>query len=399
MNIRLPHIRSLLALAALVLLMPLVLAACGDGEEDGSTGDEGDTEVTATTGTDDTDATREDDAGEGEATSESAATSESGSTGEATWPKDQPITFADFNWDSVIVHNRIMQFIIENGYGYQTDAVAGSTIPMLQGLIANDIQITSEIWVDNLPDWTAAVEEGSLLDLGTNYGESEQGWYVPTYVIEGDEERGIEPMAPDLQSVDDLAQYAELFQDPENPDKGRFYNGVAGWEATEINSAKLQAYGLTDAYTDFLPGSTAAIFASLSSAYETGEPWFGYLWSPHWVFAHMDMTRLEEPEYTEECWEQIKSGEEACAFPDVPVHISANAEFGEQAPGIIEMLENYESNAEKTNAVLLYMQENEIDDHTQAAIWYLQEYEEDWVEWVPDDVAEKVKQAITEASS
>jgi glycine betaine/proline transport system substrate-binding protein len=357
---------------ALILIVPLVLAACGDDDDD-TTGTDGSGEVTAPAGTE-------------------------GAGNGATWPEDQPITFADFSWDSIIVHNRIMQFIIENGYGYQTDSVSGSTIPMLQSLASNEIQAASEIWVENYPTWQDDLEAGKVLDLGTNYGQSEQGWYVPTYVIEGDPERGIEPIAPDLKSVEDLAEYAEAFQDPENPDKGRFVNGVPGWEAVEINAGKLEAYGLAESFTDFRPGSTAAVFASLTSAYETGEPWFGYLWEPHWVFAQMDMTRLEEPEYTEECWEQIRSGEEACAYPDVVVKVSANAEFGEQVPGIVEMMKNYESNAEKTNNVLLYMQENDIDDHMQAAIWYMQEYP-DWTEWVPDDVAEKVQQALDEAAS
>ncbi|MEZ4570755.1 MAG: glycine betaine ABC transporter substrate-binding protein [Thermomicrobiales bacterium] len=41
---------------------------------------------------------------------------------------------------------------------------------------------------------------------------------------------------------------------------------------------------------------------SLVSAYENGEPWLGYYWAPTWVFAVVDLTMIEEPEYTDECW-------------------------------------------------------------------------------------------------
>ena len=55
-----------------------------------------------------------------------------------------------------------------------------------------------------------------LRNIATNFNDNSQGLYVPTYVIEGDAERGIEPVAPDLKTVEDLAKYPELFQDPED---------------------------------------------------------------------------------------------------------------------------------------------------------------------------------------
>ena len=42
---------------------------------------------------------------------------------------------------------------------------------------------------------------------------------MPTYVIEGDPERGIEPMAPDLKSVLDLPDYWAVPRS-EDPSKG-----------------------------------------------------------------------------------------------------------------------------------------------------------------------------------
>ena len=46
-----------------------------------------------------------------------------------------------------------------------------------------------------------AAADGTVLDLGLNMEASEMSFLVPRYVIEGDPERGIEPMAPDLKSV------------------------------------------------------------------------------------------------------------------------------------------------------------------------------------------------------
>src|SRR5690606_41724970 len=74
-----------------------------------------------------------------------------------------------------------------------------------------------------------------------------------------------------------------------------------------------------------LPSTTLfrSLVASMASAYERGEPWVGYYWEPTWVMGLYDMTLLDEPEYTDECWETTK----ACAFKAAEVLIGAHAPF------------------------------------------------------------------------
>lgn len=375
--------RSLLAFGSILLVMSMLLAACGDDDEDptatNSAGDEG-----------------------------SAPTEASDDDADTGTDFDRAIVFGDYGWDSAIVHNRIAQYILENGYGYETDTIAGETITLFQGLVDGDVDVSMEIWADQQPQFEPNVEEGTILDLGLNYPESVQGWWVPRYVIEGDEERGIEPMAPDLRTVEDLKdpEIVELFSDPEDPDKGRFYDCIAGWECQRVNESKFEYYGLDEYYNRFQPGSGAALATSIVSAFEQGEPWLGYYWAPTWIFAQVDLVMIEEPEYTDECWEQIQdeegnpTGEAGCAYPSVAVHKSVNAEFVEELGDdrVIEFLENYETTMDQNNQFLLYMQENEIDDHQIAAIWFLREFEDVWTEWVPDDVAQAVQDALAEES-
>jgi glycine betaine/proline transport system substrate-binding protein len=312
-----------------------------------------------------------------------------------------PIIFGDFNWDSAMFHNRVVQYIIEEGYGHDTDVLPGSTLPILQGLEDNDIHAVTEMWVQNMPEWYhEEVEAGTYIDLGANYVGAVQGWFVPTYVIEGDEERGIEALAPDLSHVDDLHDLWEIFEDEEDSSMGRIYNGVGGWEATEINDVRLRSYGLDEHYNSFLPGSEAALFASLAREYERGEPWIGYLWTPSWPFAEYEMTFIEEPEYTEECWEEVSAAaqdqgtvDDPCGFPEVDVNVVISTELNEHAPHLVELLTNYESNMELTNAALLYISENDATPE-EAAEWWLVEYEDVWTAWVSDEVAQAVLDSL-----
>ena len=292
--------------------------------------------------------------------------------------------FAELNWDSVMVHNRIAAFIIENGYGYpESEYTPGGTIPLFEGLARGDVDINMECWVANQQEaYDKHINAGSVIDLGDNFWDNWQGWLVPTYMIEnGDLPEGI--------SVSDMPQYWELFEDPEDNTKGRFYSCIPGWECEKINEEKFQEYGLDEYYNIFLPGSDAALNASMASAYTKKQSWFGYYWAPTWVLGMYDMTPIEEPPFDEEVWETTH----ACAYPAVHVNIVVNAEFAEREPELVEFLTKYATTTAQNNAVLAYMQDNEASIQ-EAAIYFLEEFEDTWTKWVPADIASKVKAAL-----
>ena len=190
------------------------------------------------------------------------------------YPKD-PVVFADLGWDSALVHNQIAAFILENGYEYpESEFTPGETIPLFAGLERGDIDVNMECWTENQQEaYDKAIAAGTIVDLGENFWDNWQGWLVPTYMIE-------DGLLPANISVQDMPQYWELFKDPDDPTKGRFYSCIAGWECELINDDKFDVYGLKDTYNVFLPGSGAALLASMVAAYEKGEPWFGYYWAP-----------------------------------------------------------------------------------------------------------------------
>ncbi|MFK4997419.1 glycine betaine ABC transporter substrate-binding protein [Bacillus sp. N9] len=137
------------------------------------------------------------------------------------------IKFADAGWDSIRFHNSVAQQIIEEGYGYDTEVINGTTAATLQALQQGDINVYMEVWTDNAKDvYERAIDKGDIVKLATNFDDNAQGLYVPTYVIKGDAERGIEPVAPDLKTVQDLGKYTEIFEDPEDPNKGRIVGAL-----------------------------------------------------------------------------------------------------------------------------------------------------------------------------
>lgn len=158
---------------------------------------------------------------------------------------DKTIIFADAGWDSIKLHNEIAGFIIENGYGFKTDVLPGSSAATFAGFRRGDIDVYMEAWTDNLIEiYGEAIESGDIVEVSINFDDNAQGLYVPTVMIEGDPENGIEPVAPDLVYMTDLPQYWELFQDPEEPTKGRIYGAPPGWNVDNIMQTKVDTYDL-----------------------------------------------------------------------------------------------------------------------------------------------------------
>lgn len=318
-----------------------------------------------------------------------------------TMAADKPkIIFCDFGWDSAQVHNRIANFIIKHGLGYETDFVPGETIMLNKALIQakkGAPNVNMETWTEN---WQDLYDEGfakgkdpntkeGFVNLGPNFPNSVQGFWVPTYIIKGDEKRGIKASAPDLKTVEDLKKYWELFKDPEDPSKGRFFSCIPGWSCSKVNQMKFKAYDLLKNYNIMEPGSGPALAASMEAAYKKGKPWLGYYWAPTWIMGKLDMTMLEEPAYEQKTWDSTKG----CAYPAVKCDIVVAKGLIKTAPDVVEFLKKYETTMKINNAFLLHMQ-NKKGKPIDGAKWFMTEYESLWTTWVSPEVAAKVKAAL-----
>src|SRR5699024_3288769 len=142
------------------------------------------------------------------------------------------------------------------GFDYDTDVTAGSTAATVQGLREGDINAYTEDWTDNIKEaYEEAIDAGDIIKVSTNFDDNDQGLYVPTYVIEGDTERDIEPVAPDIKTVEDLKDYPYVFEYPDDKGRGRIINGLSGWSVQAGIPDKFDTYGLDETMNDFIPGS------------------------------------------------------------------------------------------------------------------------------------------------
>lgn len=362
------HRYRLPALAAMLAAFVLALTACSGGEDEGGEAADPDADDTAA-------------------------------------ELDGPITLYDAQWESLWINNAIVELILEEGYGHEVDIAEVSTPIMQQSILEGDVDVAVEMWCINYQEWCDRhADAGDLVFAGTIFSESEQGWYVPRYVIEGDEERGIEASAPDLQSVSDLPDHADVFSDPDDPSKGLLITGITGWEVTERNEGKVHAYDLDETYNTQQAGSSAALDAAITGAYERGEPVLFYYWAPSWIHAELDVVRLDEPEWTQECQDLLDEATEAdvaqappeagCAFAGGDVEQAVWPGLHEAAPEVVAFLERMHVGDDPMNQALAHMELEGVEPD-QAALWYFEQYAEDWRSWFEDDeVLERVEEAL-----
>lgn len=301
------------------------------------------------------------------------------------------IVVTDNGWDSQKLHNEIARIIVEHGYdGYTFETSSASSTMNWQAIITGDVDLDIESWTDNVASYQDDVANKDIIDVGILVPDSAQGFYVPRYVIEGDAERGIEPMAPDLKTVEDLKKYPEVFPDYEDKTKGRIYGSIPGWMADEVLYKKYEYYGLDEMFNYARLGSEATLFASLVSSYNIGEAWVGYCYEPTWVSGKLDLVLLEDAPYDADSFMDGK-----CEFPKQELKIVSSNKFAEKAPDLLGFFKKYQTGSQLIADALAYLDETQAS-HEETAKWLLKENDSLLDEWLPEENAEKVRAYLSE---
>ena len=302
-------------------------------------------------------------------------------------------------YDSNLIDNAIVEYIIEEGYGYPVEIVEMTNTMVEEALPKGEIDLTMEGWQQNRIDWyNENIGNGNVVNLGMTYEAGPQFFIIPKWVAE----------QYNIKTVFDMKDHWELFKDPQDPAKGAFYNGITGWIANDINIVKLEAYGLSKYYNIVTASSVMMLEATLeNNAQEKNETVFGYYWAPNALMGAHDWHILEEPPYSKEVWgnvtaaardESLRPIDKACAYEAFPIDKIAHSGLQEKAPDVVEMLRKMMVGMEPLNETLAWAEENDVQDWEDAAIHYLRSYKDRWETWVTPEVYERIEEALEEAS-
>ncbi len=125
----------------------------------------------------------------------------------------EKVVFGDATWDTQRFVTHVAGYIVEHGYEYEVEYAVAKNVFILEAMGIGDIDIHMEVAEVSLKEpLQKLLDSGQGEVIGNTGWPVWQGWLVPTYMIKGDPQRGIEASAPELKSVYDLPNYWELFK-------------------------------------------------------------------------------------------------------------------------------------------------------------------------------------------
>lgn len=304
------------------------------------------------------------------------------------------VSIAEMRWGSAGIAASFDKFILENGYGCSVTIVDGDTLPTFASMNGSGTpDIASEFWTKAVvPQLNAAISDGRLVKGAEILSDGAvEGWYIPKFIADAN---------PDIRSVQDALRHPELFPDTNNPSRAAIYNCPEAW-ACKISTANLFK-ALNAAKQGFALVNTKDprdFDDSIARAFDNKVGWLGYYWSPTAVIGKYDMKQLGfRVPHDQAEWDACTSVPD-CANPKVNAYPVSQAftlvtrAFADRAGPVMHYLQSRSWDNETISQVLAWQDENG-EDNENAALYFLQNYQELWSRWMPADIAEKVKASL-----
>lgn len=227
------------------------------------------------------------------------------------------------------------------------------------------------------PQWKQYIEGAKTVEsVGASVTRGEEGWYVPTYVIKGDPARGIKPICPGLPDYKALNACADAFKTAESGDKGQYTAGAVAWGPYYGDAQRIQNLGLN--YKMVFTGSEAALQAEWKRAYDQGKPILALMWRPHYITLKYDVTRIDFPPYTADCWGTTY----ACNWAPIDIYNVASGDFATKHPLANDIVKKYNLSDDQLRTMMLWVNDDGMTPQ-QAADKWVGENESIWKAWAP----------------
>lgn len=306
------------------------------------------------------------------------------------------VTIANMTWGSASLMAHIDNFILKHGYGCETELVPGNTVITTTSMVEKGVpDIASEVWTTNVKEiLERGIAEKKIRYAGSSLPDGgEQGLYIPKYMVDEN---------PELATISGIKKNAELFTTREQGNKPTLLNCPPGWAcqittANLFNALKLEDYGFVLADS----GSAAGQQGAVAKAFERHEAWLGYYWTPTPLLGKYEMVLvdLEVPADNEHFYNCLSKPD--CENPRVSPWPVANVQtvitesFAAESPVALTYFNNRHFTSPMLSELLAWKEENQADGET-GAEHFITEYERVWTQWVPADVAVKIKNALSE---
>ncbi|MEI4196312.1 ABC transporter substrate-binding protein [Roseovarius sp. E0-M6] len=255
------------------------------------------------------------------------------------------------NWPSVNATAHIMKVAIEDNLGLEVELQNGTNPIVFEAMDSGSMHVHPEVWMpnqQNLHD-TFVKDKGTVV-MNPNGVESFQGMCVDQATAD---EHGITTIE-DLTNPD----VAALF-DSNGDGQGELWIGAPGWASTVVEKIRAKSYGY-DQTMDLTEIDETVAYANLDNAIKAGDPWAGFCYTPHYVFALHDMQILKEPEHYATAWKVVQPTDDpdwleksdaGSAWDLAYLHVHFAKSLEQDYPEVARMLGNVDLDTETVSAM------------------------------------------------
>jgi len=285
---------------------------------------------------------------------------------------DDTIRIMTGDWTSISMQGEIMSLILQT-VGYNTELVVADDSGRYPGFENGDLHIAMETWqTTQMQNLEKSVATGNVLDMGETGLQGVEDWWYPSYMKD---------RCPGLPDWEALKACAEVFSTADTAPKGRYVGGPLSWG--DHDERMIAALDLP--FEVVHPGTDAAMFAELKSAYDREAPIVLWVWQPHWVTSVYDGEYVQFPQFENECFTDASWGPNPdatydCGKPYGWIKKMAWAGGEEVWPCAYEIVRNYNMDNATISALLVEIDLNGRSS-TEVATEWLMANDATWKEW------------------
>lgn len=298
-----------------------------------------------------------------------------GSGGEETAESSDKMTIVlvENAWSASELNVTVAKILLENELGYPVEIISLDENAQWAALASGDAHASLEVWpsghaanVAEFIDEAGTVENGGLLGPVGRIG-----WYMPSYMLAQD---------PSLATWEGFTspEAAALFATAETGSSGQFVGGDPSF--VQYDGDIITNLGMP--FEVVFAGSEEAILAQLDTAYSREEPVLFYFWTPHSIHAKYDLTRVELPAYSDDCYAGADSGGVDCDYPGDDLFKIFWSGLAEAAPDAHALLSNMNYSTEAQIDMIAAV-EIEGQSMAEAAQAWVDANESVWRTWLP----------------
>lgn len=287
------------------------------------------------------------------------------------------------NWPSVNATAHIMKVAIEQNLGYQVELQNGTNPIVFEAMDSGSMHVHPEVWLPNQQNLhDTYVKDKASVVMNPNGVEAFQGMCVDQATAD----------AHDIRSIDQLSDpsIAEIF-DTDGDGRGEIWIGVTGWASTVVEKIRAKSYGY-DQTLDLEESDETLAYANLDNAVKAGEPWLGFCYAPHYVFALHDLQVLEEPPHDPAKWtviqptddpDWLEKSEAGVAWDTAYLHVHYAKELEDSYPTVAQMLGNVNFDTDTVSLMTYALVVDGVDPLEFAEKW-VAEHEDTVLGWLSE---------------